>query len=198
MEVYIAGAIFIIIMIAVFLLTKDIGFGLLTPIHPEILNEFQKKTEEIMGLPLEIEYWLMHGSLIAYVQAEALGFIPEAYGFIKGKKGRYTMEEAIKSKQNSPFYDGAIPSCIKSDISNIKQNIENNDESIPSYIKRMAEEKNQLQERCNKLVDFIESGKAAELPHTDYMDLLLQLNAMEEYKLILERRLDRAFKKEGI
>lgn len=69
---------------------------------------------------------------------------------------------------------------------------------IPEYIKRMVEEKNQLAERRNKLSAFIESGKAAELPQTDYMDLLLQLNAMEEYNLILDRRLNRAFNKEGL
>lgn len=60
---------------------------------------------------------------------------------------------------------------------------------IPGYIQRMVEEKNQLTERKNKLSAFIESGKAAELPQADYMDLLLQLNAMEEYHLILDEDL---------
>lgn len=134
-----------------------------------------------MKLPVELEYWLMCGSLIAYSQAEALGFTPEAYGFIKGKEGRYTMEEAMKSKEKSPLFEGVI-----------------SEKEIPGYIKRMVEEKSQLEERRNKLSAFIESGKAAELSHADYTDLLLQLNAMEEYHLILERRLNRAFNKEGI
>lgn len=72
------------------------------------------------------------------------------------------------------------------------------DKEIPGYIQRMIEEKNELAERKNKLSAFIESGKAIELSSADYMDLLLQLNAMEEYHLILERRLNRAFNKEGI
>ena len=59
-----------------------------------------------MKLPIELEYSLMCGSLIAYSQAKALGFTPEAYGFIKGKEGRYTMEEAMKSKEKSPLFEG--------------------------------------------------------------------------------------------
>lgn len=66
---------------------------------------------------------------------------------------------------------------------------------IPGYIQRMVEEKNELAERKNKLSAFIESGKAIELSSADYMDLLLQLNAIH---LILDRRLNRAFNKEGI
>ena len=134
-----------------------------------------------MKLPLELEYSLMCGSPIAYSQAEALGFTPEAYGFIKGKEGRYTMEEAMKSKEKSPLFEGVT-----------------SEKEIPGYIQRMIEEKNELAERKNKLSAFIESGKAIELSSADYMDLLLQLNAMEEYHLILERRLNRAFNKEGI
>ena len=134
-----------------------------------------------MKLPLELEYSLMCGSLIAYSQAKALGFTPEAYGFIKGKEGRYTMEEAMKSKEKSPLFEGVT-----------------SQKEIPGYIQRMVEEKSQLTERKNKLSAFIESGKAAELSQADYMDLLLQLNAMEEYHLILDRRLNRAFNKEGL
>lgn len=134
-----------------------------------------------MKLPLELEYSLMCGSLIAYSQAKALGFTPEAYGFIKGKEGRYTMEEAMKSKEKSQLFEGVT-----------------SEKEIPGYIQRMVEEKNELAERKNKLSAFIESGKAIELSSADYMDLLLQLNAMEEYHLILDRRLNRAFNKEGL
>lgn len=134
-----------------------------------------------MKLPIELEYSLMCGSLIAYSQAKALGFTPEAYGFIKGKEGRYTMEEAMKSKEKSPLFEGVT-----------------SEKEIPGYIQRMVEEKSELAERKNKLSAFIENGKAVELSQADYMDLLLQLNAMEEYHLILDRRLNRAFNKEGL
>lgn len=134
-----------------------------------------------MKLPLELEYSLMCGSLIAYSQAKALGFTPEAYGFIKGKEGRYTMEEAMKSKEKSQLFEGVT-----------------SEKEIPGYIQRMCAESNELGVKIEKLNNFIESENSKNLSVEDKLDLLLQLNAMEEYALILKRRLDRAFKREGL
>ena len=70
--------------------------------------------------------------------------------------------------------------------------------AIPGYIERMNNELYELSERKDKLRKFIESEKSESLLVEDKLDLLLQLNAMEEYALILKRRIKRAFKREGI
>lgn len=69
---------------------------------------------------------------------------------------------------------------------------------IPGYIQRMCTESNELGIKIEKLNNFIESENSENLSIDDRLDLLLQLNAMEEYSLILKRRLDRAFKREGL
>ena len=73
-----------------------------------------------------------------------------------------------------------------------------NEKEIPGYIQRMNSELYELSERKDKLRKFIESEKSENLSVEDKLDLLLQLNAMEEYAVVLKRRVNRAYKREGI
>ena len=78
------------------------------------------------------------------------------------------------------------------------EKMDRTDKEIPGYIQRMCVESNELGIKIEKLNKFIESENSKNLSVEDRLDLLLQLNAMEEYALILKRRLDRAFKREGL
>lgn len=92
-------------------------------------------------------------------------------------------EETMENKEKSPLFEGATGDFPQ---------------AIPGYIQRMAEEKSELEIRVEKLTIFIRSEKNLKLSKEEYEDLLLQRSAMQEYLIVLKRRLQRAFKKEGI
>lgn len=91
----------------------------------------------------------------------------------------------MTNKQHSPLFEGATGDFPQDCV-------------IPDYIQRMAEEKSELEIRFEKLTVFIRSEKNLTLSKEDYEDLLLQRSAMQEYLIVLNRRLQRAFKREGI
>lgn len=74
--------------------------------------------------------------------------------------------------------------------------------SIPvkTYIDRMIEEYEQLSERTDKINAFIDNHNPmyTDLPQADKSLLNWQSRVMKEYRRILEQRIDRAKKKEGI
>lgn len=77
--------------------------------------------------------------------------------------------------------------------------------TIPSEIRFLTEELNFVQEKYINLCEYIEGekiyraeGRQDISSNEEFCDCLLQKNAIEEYLAILNRRLDRAFKKEGI
>ena len=56
---------------------------------------------------------------------------------------------------------------------------------------RMFAERNELHERIEKLKAFVIGDKYDELPEIDRTDLKEQLNHMEAYSTVLERRVSR-------
>ncbi len=110
------------------------------------------------------------------IQKERMN-IPGTISIRTGKEG--TME----NKEKSPLLEG----------------------TIPSEIRFLTEELNFVQEKYISLCEYIEGekilraeGRQDVLSNEEFCDCLLQKNAIEEYLAILNRRLDRAFKKEGI
>lgn len=63
--------------------------------------------------------------------------------------------------------------------------------NLPTFIHRLIEEKNQLDDRVNKLSAFIDTDGFKMLDVTDQYVLHEQLNHMNIYLSILVRRLDK-------
>ncbi len=105
----------------------------------------------------------------------------------------------IWEMRNTPSYGDIIFKLLDIYTGPIKEGkMSEVNKEIPGYIQRMCVESNELGTKIEKLNNFIESENSKNLSIEDRLDLSLQLNAMEEYGLILKRRLDRAFKREGL
>lgn len=75
---------------------------------------------------------------------------------------------------------------------------------IPQYIKALTEELTYIQKNYITLCEQVDAEKmyrtlkSKEITDEEFCDILLQKNAMEEYLGVLRRRIDRAFKREGM
>lgn len=68
---------------------------------------------------------------------------------------------------------------------------------IPDYIERMIVEKNELENKLIKLETFKKSNKFQELTQLEKTLLLQQRDSMEEYKIILQKRIELSAEKEN-
>lgn len=75
---------------------------------------------------------------------------------------------------------------------------------IPQYVKDLTEELTYVQKNYITLCEQVDAEKmyrtlkSKEITDEEFCDILLQKNAIEEYLGVLRRRIDRAFKREGI
>ena len=87
----------------------------------------------------------------------------------------------------------------------IKEEKMGNKEKILSEANFLKKELEFVQERYISICEYIDgekmyraAGRQDILSNEEFCDCLLQKNAAEEYMAILKRRLDRAFKREGL
>lgn len=68
---------------------------------------------------------------------------------------------------------------------------------IPDYLKRMITEKEELEKKLVSLGTFTRTKEFRELPQYERSLLLQQRDLMEEYKIILQKRIEISAEKEN-
>ena len=107
--------------------------------------------------------------------------------------------------RDTPSYSEIVFKFLDIYTGPIKEEKMGNKEKILSEVNFLKKELEFVQERYISICEYIDgekmyraAGRQDILSNEEFCDCLLQKNAAEEYMAILKRRLDRAFKREGL